>query len=273
MIGINESVLSNIKVLNMDVDKLNRRASYKQEKISVNIQTVTEEEQKIHYVNIKDGYVFDWLQIKAIEKDEKINGCCDLGMFIKDFCGADVNPLNVEAYEFTLRKIRKYIYQTYGVNLDFKEICFKEIQVNTTFDLNSDFSEYEYLLNRINEVAPKKYKTIKQHHYYGMLKGITLINESTKLNIYDKKFQLLDEVNFKIDENLMRIEYTFKNATEVKKALGTNKLKELTNEAIKQCIKKNIDDDIIQPLLNNVEGNDNLRRIEYIQKHLDNKGA
>ena len=97
---------------------------------------------------------------------------------------------------------------------------------------------------------------------------IVFYNESTKLKVYDKKFQLKEVYRIRIDEDLMRIEYTFKRPQKVETIFGTNKVNELTDEAIKEYIKKGIEKDLINPVYKHIKQADKqlLKVAEQYQK-------
>ena len=229
MIGINKATVNNIKILSVDFNKLNARDNVKisTNKERISLPTATGGTKEVHSIKIKDGYVFDRFYCGITGM---LHQFCVLELGVKDLCGDDMYPVNVEAYKRMLKQVRKYMDEVYGIKLNFDDVCLKEIEINNTFKLDRNFEEYEYLIEKFEKVAPKRYERKEQE-----LNGLELNNSLTTLRIYDKKYQLEHDHGLKVNDELMRIEYTFKTSDKIKAVFGTNKLNELTDEAIKQC--------------------------------------
>lgn len=275
MIGIDKTTINNIKIVSVDFDKLmtNNNVTVSRDGITASLPTnIPGQYKEVHEIRIKDGTAFNTFRFAINTTGGKFIPYCLMEIHIRSLCGDNMNPLNIEAYKRMLQQIRIYVADRYGIRLNFDNIGFKEIEINCTFELDREFKEYEYLLDRIYEVAPKRYKDKAKFHdnIDNSLKEIVFYNQSTELKVYDKKKQLKDVYKIKIDKNLMRIEYTFMRPQKVEDALGTSKVNELTDESIQDYIKKGIEKDIIKPLLKHVEkANKQLLKIakEYKQKY------
>lgn len=257
LIGIDKTTINGIGVVNINFDKLmtNDNVIWSREGTIINIPTnVPNEYKEVSYLKITDEQMFNTLCLGVKVCGGKLITYCLLELHIRSACGDNSNPLNIEAYKHMLKQIRKYIIQRYGVTLDFSDIGFKELEINCTFKLDTDFKEYEYLLRRMNELAPKRYKdraiyTDNENN----IKEVVFFNKSANLKIYDKKKQLEEVYKIKINDNLMRIEYTFNRSQKVEDTFGTNKVNKLTDEAIREYIVQAIEKDLINPVYKHIE--------------------
>ena len=257
MIGIDKTTINGIGVVNINFDKLmtNDNVIWSREGTIINIPTnVPNEYKEVSYLKITDEQMFNTLCLGVKVCGGKLITYCLLELHIRSACGDNSNPLNIEAYKHMLKQIRKYIIQRYGVTLDFSDMGFKELEINCTFKLDTDFKEYEYLLRRMNELAPKRYKDRAIYtDNEDNIKEVVFFNKSANLKIYDKKKQLEEVYKIKINDNLMRIEYTFNRSQKVEDTFGTNKVNKLTDEAIRGYIVQAIEKDLINPVYKHIE--------------------
>lgn len=257
MIGIDKTTINNIQIVSIDFKKLmtNDNVILSKEGTTLSLPTnITKQYQDVSYLKIIDEQVFNSFSFGIKLNNGNMIPYCFMELHIRSACGDNMNPLNIEAYKRMLEQIKQYVLERYGIRLNFDDIGFKELEINCTFKLDREFKEYQYLLDRIFEVIPKRYKDKARYtDENNNLKEIVFFNKSTELKVYDKKKQLEQVYKIKINDNLMRIEYTFNRSQKVEDALGTNKVNKLTDASIQEYVKKGIEKDIIRPLLNHVE--------------------
>ncbi len=266
MIGIDKTTINNIGIISIDFKKLKScdNVIWSKEGATISLQTnIPGQYQEVSYIKITDEHVFNTFNFGIKLNGGRMVTYCLIELHIRSLRGDNMNPLSMEAYKRMLQEVKQYISERYGIRLNFDDIGFKEIEINCTFKLDRDFKEYEYLLDRFLETAPKRYKDRARFtDNYNNIKEIVFFNKSAKLKVYDKKKQLHDVYKIKINDNLMRIEYTFNRSQKVEDVFGSNKVGLLTDEAVKEYIKEAIDKDLIKPLLNHVEeGNKELLKI------------
>lgn len=210
--------------------------------------------QEVSYLKITDEQMFNTLCMGVKLCGGKMIPYCLLELHIRSACGDNATPLNIEAYKRMIEQIRRYINDRYGVQLDFTDIGFKELEINCTFKLDTDFKEYEYLLERMIEVAPKRYKqALAIRNEERNITEIKFLNKSANLKVYDKKYQLEEAYKIKINDKLMRIEYTFNRSQKVEDVFTTSKVNLLSDEAIRSYIVQAIENDLIKPIYKHIE--------------------
>lgn len=255
MIGIDKTTINNIGIISIDFKKLKEKKdniTIIKEGTTVPLPTdIPGQYEEVNYLKIRDKNMFNVFRFGM----KKVGGgkmivYCMMKLHIRPLRGDNMNPLNISEYKEMLQKIKSYMVTEYGIRLDFSNIGFAEMEINCTFKLDRKFEEYEYLLDRFRDVIPKRYKTKgKFEDDEDIFKELLFFNGSTKLKIYDKKKQLEEVYNKKIDDELMRIEYTFLTSDKVKSVFGSNKVKDMTDEDIQEYVKQGIEKDLFTPLL------------------------
>lgn len=279
MIGIDKTTINNIKIISIDFDKLidenKENVSVSRDGTTVPLPTnIPGQYKEVHEIRIKDNTAFNTFKFAIDTTCGRLKPYCLMTLNIRSVNGDNAKPLNIKEYKEMLEDVKEYVSKQYGIRLNFDDVGFKEIEINCTFKLDSSFEEYEYLLQRLVELAPKRYKVSEPQYIVDEETGkrripeIVFYNDSTKLKVYDKKFQLKELYRIRIDDDLMRIEYTFKRPQKVETIFGTNKVNELTDEAIKEYIKKGIEKDLINPVYKHIKQADKqlLKVAEQYQK-------
>ena len=171
--------------------------------------------------------------------------------------GTDSNlkPLNVSEYRNKIKRVFKYLEDMYGLYFNVEELYLDDMEINITAEMDRQFMEYEFLLDNMVYLVPKKYdispylgkdRTVKQYKFF---------NNTVEGKIYDKTRQLKEK--FKIEgemkEQYMRIEYTLHGSRKIESALGTRLVAEITDKAIEEYLFKQINQDLIKPIQKHIE--------------------
>lgn len=266
LIGIDKTTINGIGITSINFKKLmvNDNVIWSREGTCISIPTnIPSQYQEVSYLKITDEQMFNTLSMGVKVCGGKMIPYCLLELHIRSACGDNSTPLNIEAYKQMLKQIKKYIYDRYGIILNFNDIGFKELEINCTFKLNEPFKEYEYLLERLIEVAPRRYKqALAIRNEDRNITEIKFLNKSANLKVYDKKYQLEEAYKIKINDDLIRIEYTFNRSQKVEDVFGTSKVNQLTDEAIRRYIVQAIENDLIKPIYKHIdEANKQLLKI------------
>ena len=148
-----------------------------------------------------------------------------------------------------LNRIKDYLLDIYGLDIDFSNAYYDLIELNKTAVMDKPFKEYDYLLNLMGKLVPKRYKDRVYHtDELNILKQVEFYNGSMKGKIYDKTRQLLERFKIVLDKNYMRIEYTLNGSKKIETALGERTINKITDEAIKNFLNEQIERDLIEPL-------------------------
>ncbi|MDN9859893.1 hypothetical protein KLM65_18345, partial [Clostridioides difficile] len=138
--------------------------------------------------------------------------------------------------------------QQYGIYLNTAFAKLSKSEINTTITLNKKFEEYEHIFLLMQDLAPKVYKRraiFKDEN--GHVGTIYLQNNCKELKMYNKKIQLIAIKQINENENLLRIEVTFKNSETLKNALKSNDLFKLKDTDINTYLKKTITKELLNP--------------------------
>lgn len=205
-----------------------------------------------------------------IENDEIINkfvaGAKNLGNKRIDYCNLEttVKPTDVgnlmcytlDDYIVRLIEIQKHLECEYGIISDFSDMSIKEIEINRTFKLEEDFEKYHRVLSLImtnlphhlkNQMDYKKVSNGSSEYqtYYATSKTSNKSNRYLLFKIYNKSKAI--ENIILLTDSYMRVEFRLVGLEKIKKALGTNKFAELSDEIINDYFDKQIDKLISKP--------------------------
>lgn len=233
-------------------------------------------EKQISHINIVDGTMFNRLTIGTYKADLGIGLFCylDISKMGADDC--NLVPYTVEGFKVYTDKCIKYIEDRYGIKLHNNKYKGEAMEMNVTITLEEKFNNYSYLLELMSKLTPskKRYKTELYYDRDNEITGIKLKNKSASKKVYDKKKQLETEKEVKIilDKEYMRIEDTLLHQNKIKDVFDTYNISEITDEEVKEYMKKSINDDLIKPLEKHIaEGNKKLLKIAKVEYKKNNK--
>lgn len=181
---------------------------------------------------------------------------CNLETTIKPTETGNLVCYTVDDYIGRLLEIQEHLESTYGIIVDFSDVNIKEVEINRTFKLKENFENYHRVLTLIMTNLPTYLKN--QMDYKKVIKGSSEYQTyyaTSKTTNKSKRYLLFKIYNkTKAIENIilltdsyMRVEFRLVGAEKVKKALGTNKFSELTDQLINTYFDEQIDKLIIKP--------------------------
>lgn len=181
---------------------------------------------------------------------------CNLETTIKPTETGNLVCYTVDDYIGRLLEIQEHLENKYGIIVDFSDVNIKEVEINRTFKLKENFENYHRLLTLIMTNLPTYLKN--QMDYKKVIKGSSEYQTyyaTSKTTNKSKRYLLFKIYNkTKAIENIilltdsyMRVEFRLVGAEKVKKALGTNKFSELTDQLINTYFDEQIDKLIVKP--------------------------
>ena len=252
--GIDKTVIKGFKVLALDKDKLLTHAYnnvvLQTADYGIIVPSITaDKEEHITYLKITDGHLFNYLVMGVKQKKGILNPYYHLEITISDLTDNNLYPLNITEYLNMLNRIKDYLLNMYGLEIDFTEAYYDEIELNKTATLDGEFKDYNYILNLMGLLVPKRYKN---RAYYtdnlNILKQVEFFNTAIKGKIYDKSRQLQEKFKIVLDKNYMRIEYTLHGSKKIETALGERAITKVSDVSIKDFLNMQIEKDLITPL-------------------------
>lgn len=146
----------------------------------------------------------------------------------------------VAEYQRMIKRIFQYLYEEYGITVNLQNLKFSEMEINCTFELKEEFYKYHRVLRLMMFNLPKSFKKLGQ--ISGINKKEQRIesetfyrgNSSTEVKIYDKKKHLEQTIQFRLEENIMRIEFILKKSQKIKEVFKSTLVSDLTDEKINQ---------------------------------------
>ena len=162
----------------------------------------------------------------------------------------------VQDYLERLQEIEKHLIDTYGIHVDLSDITVREIEVNRTFRLHDDFSAYHRCITLLMANLPQYLKNqmdfkkswqnnVEYQTYYATSKTTNKSKRYLLFKIYNKSKSVENIVL--LTDSYMRVEFRLVGSEKVKKALGTNKFVELTDQIINQYFDTQVQKLIIKP--------------------------
>lgn len=235
-IGLDKTKVKAFTVTLIDFEKfkISKSVIYKEDVFGVAIQSTRGERLSFDYLKITDGFMFNTLTLGVKRNRGIINPYSFIEIHISHGDERNLKPVMIEEYHMLLKQIRDYIEDEYGVSIDFSEAKFEQVEVNITSSMEFEFEEYEYLLNQMIMLVPKRYsyslcvgkdRVTRQFNFY---------NQSTQGKIYDKTKQLREVHNINTDKQCMRIEYTLNKPSKIKTCLKSEFIYSIKDDDIKQ---------------------------------------
>lgn len=150
----------------------------------------------------------------------------------------NLQNITVAEYHKKIKWIFQYLYEEYGITVNLQNLKFSEMEINCTFELKEEFYKYHRVLRLMMFNLPKSYRKLGQ--VSGINKREQRIeaetfyrgNSSTEVKIYDKKKHLEQTIQFKLEENMMRIEFILKKSQKIKEVFKSTLVSNLTDEKI-----------------------------------------
>lgn len=291
-VGIDKTVLTNIKLIDIDLSKF--QMQQEQEASNSKKFAIIEFDDKSPIIIGHQHDGSDWMHIKRLQiKDKKVG---QLNIEYRKTTidnqyhvitslhvnASDTNNLqNLDAYSYRQRinAVVKAYNDLYGIQIDANYAKIKRLELNATFKLQGDFKEYIRPLSLlISNVPASRYRdsysnTVKYHTWQEIkdksieIETFLVKNTSTELKIYNKIKQLKDckYVQQFAPENVIRIEYTFKDNRVINRQLGD--INNISDIKLLAVFWDNLNRDLIKPY--NVWCKRNLKDLKIVlKKHL-----
>ena len=181
---------------------------------------------------------------------------CHMSVTIKDNEMGNLACNTVGEYLELLQKIKNHLEENYGIVTDFSDITLKVIELNRTFKLDTKFEDYHRVLNLIMTNLPSFMRSqmdckkvvngcTEFQTYYAASKTANKSKRYLLFKIYNKSRAI--EHIILITDSYMRVEFRLVGAEKIKKALGTNKFAELTDQLINNYFDSQIQKMIVKP--------------------------
>lgn len=241
-IEINNRVVEIIE--GIDINQFNKARELYQDKVTIDTSYPVEmikdiksdKEINLKYLSVRDDILFNSFKMYSYELRGNHFLQVEFDIFVRNN-NNNMLPNSVEQVKKYYKYVVKHIRTTYGIYLNPNVILVEQIEINSTFQLEREYSYYNYLLELFYKLAPRSYqKCINVTTFY-------LSNNSTSVKTYDKTEQLKQK---SIDSiNLIRFEYTLKNRRKIKEIFNTYNLCEITDEQIQDFFKKSIQKDFL----------------------------
>ncbi|EGT5045138.1 hypothetical protein DAF96_18605 [Clostridioides difficile] len=231
--GIDMSKLNEAKQLHQD--KINLDTSYN---ISMIKDIKTNKKINLKYLSIRDDILFDSFRMYSFEMKGFHHIQVEFDLFVMNN-NNNMLPKKISEVKEHYKRVIKHLKEQYGIYLNPNVILLECIEINSTFQLEHEYSYYNYLLELLYKLAPRTFnKCINVTTFY-------LNNNSVAIKTYNKSEQLKDKIeNFDI-VNLIRFEYTLKTRKKVNEVFGTYDLSKITDEQIQDFFKKSIQKDFL----------------------------
>ena len=161
-----------------------------------------------------------------------------MDIFVGDKLQGNLQNKTVAEYQKMIKRIFQYLYDEYGVTVNFQNLKFSEMEINCTFELKEEFYKYHRVLRLMMCNLPNSFRKLGQ--VSGINKKEQRIesetfyrgNSSTEVKIYDKKKHLMQTIQFRLEKNMMRIEFILKKSQKIKEVFRSTLVSDLTDEKI-----------------------------------------
>ena len=272
--GIDKTKIKGFTVDLIDIEKLisNDNVIFQEKYPGVAVEDTQGEIRSINYLKIKDGHIFNTLAIGSKLNKGVPNGYSHLDIHISELTDDNLKPLKITEYINLLERLKNYLKDRYGIYINLEKAKFDEIEINITALMDREFIEYEYLLEQMVYLVPKVYEISPYIGRDRTLKQYEFFNGSTEAKVYDKTRQLQEKFKISYDKQYMRIEYTLKGYKKVRASLGTEYIYQMTDQAIIDYLKKQINKDLIKPIEKHIkEGDKQLLKMAMYEKETDSR--
>lgn len=239
----------------MDIDRLI------EEHVIVNNSTptcnyVTDTGQQFSYLSIKNDSVIHRLKAGGTGYEKQY---VNLQTGVQGDETGNLIGNTVGQYQAKIIQIEDYLEHKYGIIASFAESNVKSVELNRTFRTEHPFEEYNRVLNLILAEMPRMNiistysKTVgadrrNRPSTYTAWSG-RKVGKSKQCKIvtfYDKSNQMRGRIC--LDGEFMRFEIKLVGLARIKKAFGTAKLYELTDQMVSDYFREQIGQLIIKPM-------------------------
>lgn len=252
---LDKAVFGGISILGFD-NKENLIKHDIVEMTSSKVKYVTASGETFNRLLIENDGVIDRMVAGAKLMDNRRIDYCNLETTIKNSEVGNLACYTVDEYVGRLIEIQEHLKNVYGIDADFSDMTVKELEINRTFKLDGDFEDYHRVINLIMTNLPSymknqmDYKKVVKGNseyqtYYATSKTTNKSKRYLLFKIYNKSKAI--EHIILITDSYMRVEFRLVGAEKVKKALGTNKLAELSDQIINNYFDEQIDKLIKKP--------------------------
>lgn len=256
MYGIDKSQLRNITIESIDLDTLSRSSAVYSLTDSPIGQPV-----KLHnsegYIKLDRIYISNDKLFESFSLDYKIEHSArvyyttlDLTVKSKNKKLYNLIPMSANKYKHKLAIIRDFLAHNYGIYISFTDARFRKIELNITESMDYEFEAYKVLFEAIRKERNLKIYP-NSSTYESALKTGTYYysSKSQELKFYNKSQELHDYFKIELDDNkIMRLEYKLTGFDKIADKLGTDKVLELTDEAIADFLNESIKEDVFKSI-------------------------
>lgn len=156
----------------------------------------------------------------------------------------------IAEYRKHLQKVKKHLLDVYGVKVDMSNLRLRSLEINKTFKLDDNFSNYHRAISLIMANLPHIMRTqndwkvsgsagIDYQTYYATTKRkLSGKGRCLELKIYNKSKQLENIIT--LTDSYMRIEFKLIGAEKIKSTFGTNRFGSLTDLMINKFFNDQI---------------------------------
>ena len=220
------------------------------------VKYVTAVGQEFNRLTIEHDGLIDRLVAGAKLMNGKYINYCILQTTVRQKEAGNLVGYTTGDYFDHLQMIAAHLAFDYGIDVDFSDVSVKEMEINRTFRLDNDFSEYHRVINLIMANLPSylrnqmDYKHVGKDNtefetYYAASKQNNKSDRYLLLKIYNKTRALQKIIV--LTDSFMRVEIRLIGSERVKRALHTNRFAELTDEIINGYFDGQMQTMIVRP--------------------------
>lgn len=252
LFGVDRHTLGGMKISTVDLKKLkaNDKVKFYNDGATVTLKdSKTSEEIVFSTMVINDNEYFKSLVVGCKLNDGFKVEYVHLDVFVSEPGTCNLIPLDSEALLSKHERLKKYIFEEYGVLLKYEEAHYNFLEINNTVELDYESEEYRKVLKLMSIIAPKKYKSRNLWtDENNEVRGVFLENNSVKIKIYNKTKQLQEEYKITLAKTYLRVELVLKDTRKIKEVFGTTLIKEITHEQMEEYYVDTINSDIFEKI-------------------------
>lgn len=252
---LDKAVFSNISILEFqDMEGLIEKGI-----LEINtspVKYITAAGQEFNRLTIENDGLIDRLVAGAKLMNGKYINYCILQTTVQKKEAGNLVGYTTGDYFEHLQIISAHLAFDYGIEVDFSDVSVKELEINRTFRLDNDFSEYHRVINLIMSNLPSylknqmDYKHVGKDNtefetYYAASKQNNKSDRYLLLKIYNKTRALQKIIV--LTDSFMRVEIRLIGSERVKRAFHTNRFAELTDEIINAYFDGQMQTMIVRP--------------------------
>ena len=175
----------------------------------------------------------------------------------------NLNCLTPEEYKNRIVKLQEHLMERYGIDADFTDAGYRQIEINKTIILNGAFDDYRRPLKLMIHSLPGTLRLGGEHYFGDSDKAVKITDrqenikayarhsgngkKGLSIKIYDKTNQLFDSCKINVNYNYLRFEITLKSQVKIEQCLGTNRIDKLTEKDINRYFSEFVETNIVQP--------------------------